>query len=167
MRVDRSARDIQIDLLVGRRRDGGEPASSAFSPNIKERRDYSCAVFNREGSDSQGDHMPVHLGSMPMSVRAALETVRPPGRHSGPSTTHTQAARICPDVTLVAAVVREPGAGCGGRGKDEGGRMKDEGRRKNQKKSVDALFLILHPSSLIFILPNPLVLCANGRTSRT
>ena len=51
---------------------------SAFSPNIKERRDYSCAVFNRNGVlIAQGDHMPVHLGSMPMSVRAALETVNP------------------------------------------------------------------------------------------
>jgi len=49
---------------------------SAFSPNIKERRDYSCAVFNRQGVlIAQGDHMPVHLGSMPMSVRAALATL--------------------------------------------------------------------------------------------
>lgn len=46
---------------------------SAFSPNIKERRDYSCAVFNKAGLlIAQGDHMPVHLGSMPMSVAAAL-----------------------------------------------------------------------------------------------
>ena len=45
---------------------------SAFSPNIKERRDYSCAVFEAEGSVlAMGDHMPVHLGSMPMSVAAA------------------------------------------------------------------------------------------------
>ena len=42
---------------------------TAFSPNIKERRDYSCAVFDREGHViAQGDHMPVHLGSMPMAV---------------------------------------------------------------------------------------------------
>src|ERR1700691_526735 len=47
---------------------------SAFSPNIKERRDYSCAVFNAAGKVlAMGDHMPVHLGSMPMSVRAALD----------------------------------------------------------------------------------------------
>src|SRR5262249_55324600 len=47
---------------------------TAFSPNIKERRDYSCAVFDRRGRlIAQGDHMPVHLGSMPMSVRAAIE----------------------------------------------------------------------------------------------
>ncbi|HKZ51842.1 MAG TPA: hydantoinase B/oxoprolinase family protein [Candidatus Acidoferrales bacterium] len=46
---------------------------TAFSPNIKERRDYSCAVFDREGAViAMGDHMPVHLGSMPMSVAAAI-----------------------------------------------------------------------------------------------
>ncbi len=45
---------------------------SAFSPNIKERRDYSCAVYNSAGEVlAMGDHMPVHLGSMPASVAAA------------------------------------------------------------------------------------------------
>jgi len=49
---------------------------TAFSPNIKERRDYSCAVFDGAGEVvAMGDHMPVHLGSMPMSVRAAVETL--------------------------------------------------------------------------------------------
>ncbi len=47
---------------------------TAFSPNIKERRDYSCAVFDAVGEViAMGDHMPVHLGSMPMSVRAAID----------------------------------------------------------------------------------------------
>src|SRR5437764_5227188 len=47
---------------------------TAFSPNIRERRDYSCAVFDRAGEVvAMGDHMPVHLGSMPMSVRAAID----------------------------------------------------------------------------------------------
>src|SRR6201988_1158513 len=47
---------------------------TAFSPNIKERRDYSCAVFDGTGEViAMGDHIPVHLGSMPMSVRAAVE----------------------------------------------------------------------------------------------
>lgn len=46
---------------------------TAFSPNIKERRDYSCAVFDGAAEViAMGDHMPVHLGSMPMSVRAAI-----------------------------------------------------------------------------------------------
>src|SRR5580765_8400618 len=45
---------------------------SAFSPNIKERRDYSCAVYDVNGEVlAMGDHMPVHLGSMPASVAAA------------------------------------------------------------------------------------------------
>src|SRR6266853_1113817 len=44
---------------------------TAFSPNIKERRDYSCAIFDSAGQAiAMGDHMPVHLGSMPMSLRA-------------------------------------------------------------------------------------------------
>ena len=49
---------------------------SAFSPNIHERRDYSCAVFdaNRQVL-AMGDHMPVHLGSMPASVIAATEAL--------------------------------------------------------------------------------------------
>jgi N-methylhydantoinase B len=47
---------------------------TSFSPNIKERRDYSCAVFDSEGRViAMGDHMPVHLGSMAMSVAAAVE----------------------------------------------------------------------------------------------
>jgi N-methylhydantoinase B len=46
---------------------------TSFSPNIKERRDYSCAVFDSAGDViAMGDHMPVHLGSMPMSVAAAI-----------------------------------------------------------------------------------------------
>jgi N-methylhydantoinase B/oxoprolinase/acetone carboxylase alpha subunit len=50
---------------------------TSFSPNIKERRDYSCAVFDADGRViAQGDHMPVHLGSMPMAVRAALRDVQ-------------------------------------------------------------------------------------------
>jgi N-methylhydantoinase B len=49
---------------------------TAFSPNIKERRDYSCAVFDGAGQAiAMGDHMPVHLGSMPMSVRAAVDAL--------------------------------------------------------------------------------------------
>ena len=47
---------------------------TSFSPNIKERRDYSCAVFDGAGHMvAQGEHMPVHLGSMPLSVEAAIK----------------------------------------------------------------------------------------------
>jgi N-methylhydantoinase B len=49
---------------------------TSISPNIKERRDYSCAIFDAKSRViAMGDHMPVHLGSMPMSVRVAVETL--------------------------------------------------------------------------------------------
>ena len=49
---------------------------TALSPNIKERKDFSCALFNRDGETlAQGSHIPVHLGAMPLSVQAALESV--------------------------------------------------------------------------------------------
>jgi len=49
---------------------------TALSPNIKERRDYSCAIFDGQGRViAMGDHMPVHLGSMPMSVQAAVAAI--------------------------------------------------------------------------------------------
>ena len=47
---------------------------AAFSPNIKERADCSAAVFDAAGNELvQAAHIPVHLGSMPASVRAAIE----------------------------------------------------------------------------------------------
>ena len=46
---------------------------TAFSPNIKERRDFSCAVFDAAGQMvSQAAHIPVHLGAMPTAVRAVM-----------------------------------------------------------------------------------------------
>jgi N-methylhydantoinase B/oxoprolinase/acetone carboxylase alpha subunit len=49
---------------------------TGFSPNIKERLDYSCAIYDSRGETiAQGDHLPVHLGAMPLSVRAAIDYV--------------------------------------------------------------------------------------------
>src|SRR6476469_5791781 len=78
---------------------------TAFSPNIKERRDYSCAVFDGDGEVvAMGDHMPVHLGSMPMSVRAAVSALT-----LGPGDVAILNDPFCggthlPDITLVAPV---------------------------------------------------------------
>jgi N-methylhydantoinase B len=50
----------------------------AFSANIKERRDFSCALFNPGGELlAQAAHIPVHLGSMPASVAAVLQRLGP------------------------------------------------------------------------------------------
>lgn len=49
---------------------------TALSPNIKERKDFSCALFDARGETfAQGSHIPVHLGAMPLSVQAALDGV--------------------------------------------------------------------------------------------
>src|SRR6478672_2745463 len=46
----------------------------AFSANIKERRDYSCALFDADSELlAQAAHIPVHLGSMPASVAAVRQ----------------------------------------------------------------------------------------------
>lgn len=81
---------------------------TAFSPNIKERRDYSCAVFDGSGHViAQGDHMPVHLGSMPMAVAAALGEMRPaPGDVVALNDPFSGGTHL-PDVTLVAGVFKE------------------------------------------------------------
>ncbi len=47
---------------------------SAFSPNIKERRDFSCAIFDGQGRLlAQAAHIPVHLGAMPHTLAAVRE----------------------------------------------------------------------------------------------
>ncbi|MGD8535724.1 MAG: hydantoinase B/oxoprolinase family protein [Candidatus Aminicenantes bacterium] len=49
---------------------------TSLSPNIKERKDFSCALFDRQGETfAQGSHIPVHLGAMPLSVQASLQAV--------------------------------------------------------------------------------------------
>jgi N-methylhydantoinase B/oxoprolinase/acetone carboxylase alpha subunit len=83
---------------------------TSFSPNIKERRDYSCAVFDGEGRMvAQGDHMPVHLGSMPMSVTAAIECVdMEPGDVVAVNDPFRGGTHL-PDITLVQPVYTDSG----------------------------------------------------------
>ena len=90
---------------------------TAFSPNIKERRDYSCAVFDGAGRVlAMGDHMPVHLGSMPMSVRAALDQLGlEPGDIAVLNDPFAGGTHL-PDITLVMPVYPNCGlrnADCG------------------------------------------------------
>ena len=75
MRIDPAELEIFKNLFHSVAEEmGAALRRSAFSPNIKERRDYSCAVFDGRGDVvAMGDHMPVHLGSMPGSVAAAIE----------------------------------------------------------------------------------------------
>jgi N-methylhydantoinase B len=78
---------------------------TAFSPNIKERRDYSCAVFDAAGEViAMGDHMPVHLGSMPMSVRAAIDADLLTAGDVAMLNDPFRGGTHLPDITLVAPV---------------------------------------------------------------
>lgn len=78
---------------------------TAFSPNIKERLDYSCAIYDAAGGTiAQGDHMPVHLGAMPLSVAAAIRD-----RHLAPGEMVAvndpyEGGTHLPDITVVAPV---------------------------------------------------------------
>lgn len=78
---------------------------TALSPNIKERRDYSCAVFDGQGRViAMGDHMPVHLGSMPMSVRAAIAAIQfAPGDIAILNDPYAGGTHL-PDITMVLPV---------------------------------------------------------------
>lgn len=82
---------------------------AAYSPNIKERRDYSCALFDaRARPIALGDHMPVHLGAMPMSVTAALDTLGPlrPGDVALVNDPFAGGTHL-PDLTAIAPVHHE------------------------------------------------------------
>ncbi|MGA2504325.1 MAG: hydantoinase B/oxoprolinase family protein [Anaerolineales bacterium] len=86
---------------------------ASYSPNIKERRDYSCAIFDSQARMiAQAAHIPVHLGSMPLSVQAAVENFR--GElHPGDVVVLNDPFRggtHLPDITMVSPVfLQSPG----------------------------------------------------------
>jgi len=78
---------------------------SSFSPNIKERKDFSCAIFDAAGETvAQGDHLPVHLGAMPLSVKSAINSTRlEPGDVVVLNDPYRGGTHL-PDITLVSPV---------------------------------------------------------------
>ena len=112
---------------------------TSFSPNIKERRDYSCAVFDSSGRViAQGDHMPVHLGSMPMAVAAALSEVEVgPGDVVALNDPFAGGTHL-PDVTLVTGVFAE---------KAEGGKRRAESRRQKAADKTGVSAFCFLPSA--------------------
>ncbi|MCB8982424.1 MAG: hydantoinase B/oxoprolinase family protein [Ardenticatenaceae bacterium] len=79
---------------------------AAYSPNIKERLDFSCAVFLGDGRLlAQAAHIPVHLGAMPASVQAAIAQCAP--FHPGDVVILNdpyQGGNHLPDITLVSPI---------------------------------------------------------------
>jgi len=99
---------------------GATLVRSAFSANIKERRDCSTALFDEAGRMvAQADHMPVHLGAMPEAVRAVMDRSPQPGEMWAINDPFTGGTHL-PDITLVSrtelgyAVTRAHHADVGG-----------------------------------------------------
>jgi N-methylhydantoinase B/oxoprolinase/acetone carboxylase alpha subunit/GrpB-like predicted nucleotidyltransferase (UPF0157 family) len=76
---DPAALQVLVSRLVGVADEmGAVLRRAAFSPNIKERADCSAALFTADGELlTQAEHIPVHLGSMPASVQAAIAALGP------------------------------------------------------------------------------------------
>ena len=89
---------------------GATLVRSSLSPNIRERRDLSCAVFDARGlMVAQAAHIPVHLGAMPASV-AAVQALAPfaPGDVIVLNDPYLGGSHL-PDVTMVSPVFAEDG----------------------------------------------------------
>jgi len=79
---------------------------AAYSPNIKERADCSAAMFDPDGEMvAQAEHIPVHLGAMPASVRAVLDTYGElrPGQQVCVNDPYLGGTHL-PDLTIVSGV---------------------------------------------------------------
>ncbi len=78
---------------------------TGFSPNIKERHDFSCAIFDARGEMvAQAAHIPVHLGSTPLSVRAAIERLDLERGDIAALNDPFAGGTHLPDLTLVAPI---------------------------------------------------------------
>ena len=78
---------------------------TSYSPNIKERLDFSCAIFNAQGEMiAQAAHIPVHLGAMPVSVKSAIERLTfEPGDVAILNDPFAGGSHL-PDITLITPV---------------------------------------------------------------
>ncbi|MGH9389921.1 MAG: hydantoinase B/oxoprolinase family protein, partial [Vicinamibacteria bacterium] len=84
---------------------GASLMRSAYSPNIKERRDLSCAIFDGRGEMvSHAAHIPVHLGSTPLCVRAILDALTLDRGDVAILNDPYQGGTHLPDVTLLSPV---------------------------------------------------------------
>ena len=85
---------------------------TSYSPNIKERRDYSCALFDIQGRMiAQAAHIPVHLGAMPLSVEAAIHKFSTAALHPGDVILLNDpflGGTHLPDITMVTPVFVQP-----------------------------------------------------------
>ncbi len=102
--------EVTRNALVGVAEEAGAALRrTAYSPNIKERADCSTALFDPDGDMvAQAEHIPVHLGSMPASVAAALDAFGEPAPGDQVLVSDPYAGGThLPDWTMVAPVWHE------------------------------------------------------------
>ena len=102
---------------------------TAYSPNIKERLDHSCALFDAEGRLlAQAAHIPVHLGAMPLMIQSLLPRLDwQPGDMWLCNDPRCGGTHL-PDITLIAPVFKEQ--------EEEEKRRKEEKERKSDSPST-------------------------------
>jgi N-methylhydantoinase B len=93
---------------------------TAYSPNIKERLDFSCALFDAAGQMiAQAAHIPVHLGAMPISVATAIEQINfAPGDVVILNDPFRGGSHL-PDITMISPIFLSTAGGQGSRGAGE------------------------------------------------
>ena len=85
---------------------GASLIRTAYSPNIKERKDCSCAVFDKKGRMiAQAEHIPVHLGAMPFAVRSIMKKDYRDGDLFILNDPYLGGTHL-PDITLVSPIFR-------------------------------------------------------------
>lgn len=107
---------IQLELFKNRFASVAEEMGmvlrrTSYSPNIKERLDFSCAIFNAAGEMvAQAAHIPVHLGAMPISVKTAIDRLTiEPGDVIILNDPYHGGSHL-PDITVIAPVFVSPPA---------------------------------------------------------
>src|SRR3546814_12858577 len=91
---------------------GATLANTAYSVNIKERLDFSCAIFDPDGNPvANAPHMPVHLGSMGESIKTVIRENRAtmrPGDVYALNAPYSGGTHL-PDVTVITPVFDDAG----------------------------------------------------------
>jgi 5-oxoprolinase (ATP-hydrolysing) len=114
--IDRSRDPIALGLFINHfgsiaEQMGEALRRTASSTNIRERLDFSCAVFDRQGSlVANAPHIPVHLGGMEQTVRALVQTVDDLRPGDGFATNDpARGGSHLPDITVVSPVFDDAG----------------------------------------------------------
>jgi N-methylhydantoinase B len=145
---------IELQVITGALRAaceemGATLVRSAHSPNIKERRDASTALFDADGEMTmQAEHIPVHLGSMPAAVRAVLDREHRPGV-SWVLNDPFEGGTHLPDITVITPVFAGPLIGFAAsraHHADVGGRV--PGSMPADSRTLEEEGVVIHPREL-------------------